>query len=310
MFIWLFTTVPKCVKYTIVIYLLEAIMRNDILSKKKESNERREVGSSIDDMIKAEFGWEVPVTQVPMPSGGLIYGSETGLKNRDYLNIKAMTAREEDMLMSPALRANGTFITEVLKSCVTDQGIDLDDLLLGDRDALMISVRITGYGAAYKSDVTCPNCNKSHQSYPFDLASLGIKSLDIEPIVEGTNEFAFTLPVSNLPVVFKFLTTVDNSNMNIEKKKKQEVFKGSIGNEITDDIFHHVISINGIKDRAKLKLFIERMSSMDSHSLRSFISKYEPGIDMKVPLDCDKCKTTTLMELPLGFSFFWPALEL
>ena len=96
------------------------------------------------------FGWSIPVEQVPLPSQGLIYPKDSVLHGKETLQIKAMTAQEEDILMSRALWKEGSVTTHLIKSCLIDKGVDTADLLSGDRNALLVSIRITGYGSDYK----------------------------------------------------------------------------------------------------------------------------------------------------------------
>ena len=110
------------------------------------------------DVMKDDFGWEVPTELVPLPTRGLIYDPESNLYNREALKIKAMTAREEDILSSQALLKEGTVIDHLIKSCITDQGIDPADMMMGDRNALMVAILITGYGPEYNVEANCQKC--------------------------------------------------------------------------------------------------------------------------------------------------------
>src|SRR5690554_2624285 len=107
-------------------------------------------GAGIQEMsreqyTKATLGFDIPVEAVPLPSRGLIYEDRHPLRGKDSVEYKAMTAREEDILMSPALIKKGTVITELIKSCLIDKTIDPSDLLSGDRNAIMVAIRATGY---------------------------------------------------------------------------------------------------------------------------------------------------------------------
>ena len=105
------------------------------------------------NIMKDDFGMEIPVDTVPIPSNGVTYGADTGLAGVETIDIRAMTAREEDILTSRALIKKGTVINELIKSCVVDKSINVEKMLVGDRNAVMIAVRITGYGAEYKAEV-------------------------------------------------------------------------------------------------------------------------------------------------------------
>ena len=113
---------------------------------------------------KNSLDWEVPVETVPIPSMGMIYGEDSFFFNKTTVDIRAMTAKEEDILLSQAYIKKGTVIDELIKSCIVGDGskINVDDLIAGDRNALCISIRITGYGANYNLSVKCKNCYKKN----------------------------------------------------------------------------------------------------------------------------------------------------
>jgi len=258
------------------------------------------------NVMKDDFGWEVPVESVPLPSEGKVYATNSPLSGKEMLDIKAMTAKEEDILTSRALIKKGTVITTLLQSCILDPGINVSDMLTGDRNALMVAVRITGYGADYRADVTCPACDtKSQQN--FDLGELPIKRLNIDPVSQGSNEFSFTLPVTKKEVHFKFLTGRDEEEMNIIAERKKAALPGMQGESlVTSRIARSVISIDGITDKNKINQFVERMPAQDSRKLRAYMDTNEPGIEMKAWMGCPHCGETSEVELPMGANFFWP----
>ena len=164
--------------------------RNEIFSSSDSTTPEKAIQKQ--DVTKDEFGWEVPVSSVPVPSQGKVYPVNTALHGVDTLDIKAMTAHEEDILTSRALIKKGMVISYLIKSCLIDKTIDADNLLVGDRNALMISIRITGYGSDYGAKVSCPECD--HVSpQRFNLTDLEIKRLVIDPVSPGENIFSFEL---------------------------------------------------------------------------------------------------------------------
>ena len=257
------------------------------------------------NVMKEEFGWEIPVELVPIPSSGIIYDPNSALYKKEAIKIKAMTAREEDILSSAALIKEGTAIDHLIKSCVVEEGIDPYKLVLGDKNALMVSIRITGYGTDYHIKPNCENCGKMNDIH-FDLSSLEIKRLKIKPVEDGKNEFEFTLPVTKKVVKFKFLTSSDER----ERDKKQQFFKNKIGanieNNITGYLESAIISIQGITDRNKINHFIKNMPAYDSKSLRGFIRESEPGIDMSHEFMCQHCQHVNKASLAITPEFFWP----
>jgi hypothetical protein len=256
------------------------------------------------DVMKEEFGIDIPVESVPLPSRGIIYSKNSGFFDKETLDIRPMTAREEDILSSKAYIKNGTVLAELIKSCLVDKNINPDDLISGDRNALLISLRITGYGSEYNSEVDCPACGFTNKSN-FNLADLKIKRLSIDPIEFGQNLFQVQLPVTKKNVKVKFLTGHDEKEMSIidERKRKNGINSASV---VTDRLCRSIVEVEGITDKNKIRMFVNNMPVRDSLSLRRFLEKNEPGIDMSVWLSCNSCHEESEVLLPMGTSFFWP----
>ena len=252
------------------------------------------------------FGWTVPIEQIPLPTAGILYPKENPLHNKESLQIKAMTAQEEDIIMSRALLKEGTIITHLIKSCLIDKSVDPNDLLLGDRNSLLVAIRITGYGSKYIVDVTCPECSSMNEQ-AFDLSNLEIQRLKIAPISHGKNEFEFKLPVTKKNVTFKFSTVgSEHENATTIERKRKLMPDMKVEGLITSLLENQIISIDGLRDRNKISGFIRSMPAGDSRALRLYINKNEPGIDMNVNMTCQSCSAQSKIGLPLGAAFFWP----
>lgn len=257
------------------------------------------------DRVKAEFGLDIPVELAPIPSGGKAYPHGHPLHGKDRVEIRSMTAREEDILTSRALLKKGTVITELIKSCLNDKTIDPSTLLTGDRNALMVSIRVTGYGADYDAEVECSECNvKSNQT--FNLAGLELQPLDIEPTSPGENLFEFRLPVCKKNVKFKFMTGLDEQEM-MATQAQQKKLGLSTDSAVTTGLKSSIVSIDGQDDRPKINSFINMMPARDSLALRNYIRDNEPGIKMKQNVECPACGATAEVGMPIGTSFLWPA---
>jgi len=284
-----------------------------VSDKIREGNEvftaeqAQQAGFQTRNVLADDFGFEVPVESVPLPSGGTVYPSDSPIYNTMTVDIRAMTAREEDILTSRALIKKGTVITELIKSCLTDKSISVEEMLVGDRNAIMTALRVTGYGSQYTVEVQCPECDeKSKQD--FQLTDLPIRRLDIHPAVEGVNAFEFKLPVTKKNVHFKFLTGRDETEISTIQERRKKL-GDKTDNLVTTRLQHQILAIDGIKDRNKINVFIKSMPARDSLALRKHIDKNEPGIDMKSWMDCANCFETSEVQLPMGASFFWPDTE-
>jgi len=256
------------------------------------------------EAVKAEFGLDIPTELVPLPSNGKVYPPTSSLYGKDMVEIRPMTAREEDILTSRALLKKGTVVTELIKSCLVDKTINTLDLVAGDRNALMVAVRITGYGAEYTAEVSCPECEAKSQQV-FNLAELPVKRLEIDPVAEGQNLFEFVLPHTKKKVLFKFTTGKDEEELTViqEKQKKLGLKTDST---VTTALQQAIVSVDGIEDRAKINNFIKAMPARDSLALRNHIRQNEPGLTMKQDMTCPECGHSEEVNMPLGVSFLWP----
>ncbi len=277
--------------------------RNEVFT----ANEARNAGFQTRSVMGDDFGFEIPVETVPLPSGGKTYPQSSPLYNAEVVQIKAMTAKEEDILTSKALIKKGTVIETLVKSCLIDKSINVDDMLSGDRNALMTAIRITGYGADYQVDVECPACSERSKQN-FDLSELPINRLTLDPLEPGENLFEFDLPVTKKKVVFKFLSGRDENEISTIAERKRK--KGIVNdNSVTTRLKHSILSIDGITDKHKIGVFVGNMPARDSLALRKFIDSNEPGIEMKSWMECPHCMTSSEVRLPMGASFFWPDTE-
>lgn len=261
------------------------------------------------DVLRDEFGLDIPVENVPLPSKGVVYPPDSPLHMQETIQIRAMTAREEDILTSKALIKKGTVINELIKSCLIDKRIDPNDMILGDRNALMVSLRITGYGSEYAIEVGCPACGeKSKQD--FDLSTLPITRLSQEPVAIGTNLFEAVMPKNNesdpnMVIRYRHLTGHDEVNMTqIAERKKKQGFQTD--NIITTRYQHQIVAVNDIQDKTKIQMFIQKMPSRYSLALRKAMDANEPGIKMKQNVHCPHCSEESEVSMPLGANFFWP----
>jgi hypothetical protein len=255
---------------------------------------------------KQAIGFDLPVASVPLPSGGKIY-PDGPLHLAEYIDLKAMTAREEDILMNRNLVRKGTVITELIKSCIIDKNIDVNSLISGDRNALMVAVRITGYSADYSPKVTCPACD-TQQDFSVNLENLPVKELDLTKVKQvgfAQNAFEFTLPMSKKTVVYKFLTGKEEERIlqDLEAKRKKGIVQENL---VTTKLMNSIIAIEGNTERGFINQFCQYMPARDSLALRTILEETEPGIDMSSEFVCNGCGHQEVLTVPLGPTFFWP----
>jgi hypothetical protein len=247
---------------------------------------------------------DIPYERVKLPSEGKVYAENTTLHNKKELDIRVMTAREEDILTSRALIKKGTVITELLRACIMDKSVDIQEMVAGDRNAIMVAVRISGYGREYPAEIVCNNCGHKFEN-DFDLGKLTLKKLGIEPVEEGKNLFKFTLPMSKSEVLFKFLTGKDEEEIDIIQTKMKKLGQ-VVDNLVTTRLKRSIVSIDGNEDKGYIARFVDRMRAGDSKALRRYVDKHEPGVNMKQEAECPACGDREEVHMPLGSSFFWP----
>lgn len=251
--------------------------------------------------------WSVPVQDVVLPSKGLVYPVESALHNRNSVEIRSMTAREEDILTSRALLRQGKAMSTLLRSCIMDKSVDPDDMLVGDRNAILIAIRASGYGVSYESKIECPECEASYE-HEFNLGSFETKELKQDPVKPGENLFSFKLPLSGKEVLFKLLTGAEEKELSlIQERIKKAKGVGSVENNITLRLIHQIVSLDGVTDRKEIRNIVENcMLAGDSLALRKHIEKVSPGLDMTKFVTCPQCGEESEVEMAVGPEFFWP----
>lgn len=248
--------------------------------------------------------YNIPVDSISLPSKGLLYSSDHPLCNEASVEIRCMTAREEDLLTSAALVKNGTVLDKLMESCLLNKTVEPGSLLLGDRSAILIAIRVSGYGSNYSVKVKCPSCFQEFE-HDFSLNGLTVKSLGAEPVESNTNVFQYVLPLSKSTVQFKLLTGNDETEINSahDKKKKLGV---QVENAVTSRLIHQILSVDGNSDKSVISKFINTMRAGDSLSLRKYINKISPDVNVKQTMSCKYCNEESEVGIPFGMSFFWP----
>jgi len=251
-----------------------------------------------------------PTEFVSLPSKGKFYPEGHPLKDKETIEIKQMTAKEEDILTSKSLLKKGVAIDKLIESLIVDKSIDPETLTIEDRSSIVISARISGYGPEYVTSVTCPSCsNKS--KFSFNLLNKvdkedndEIESLMAENLVdfEGGGFFSFKLPVTGWKVMCRALTGDDERiilKLNETKKKSNN---DSI---LIDQLKMMIVSIQDVTDIATIDSAIAAMPAGDSRYLRKMYSRVVTPVDLTQPYFCSKCEYEADMEVPLTADFFW-----
>lgn len=251
------------------------------------------------------FSFVVPTEFVELPSQGRFYPPGHPLHGKDSIEIRQMTAKEEDILTSRTLIKKGVALDRVISSVIVDKSIDPDTLLVGDRNAVIIAMRISGYGNKYETKVSCPNCGTS-QEYCFDLnhavVTDGSEARDLGVKANNDGTFNITLPLTNIDAQFRLLNGRDEKSfingMQADKKTKKE-------KNITRQLASIIVSLNGDDSIQAKQYFIDNVPSLDSRHLRSAYRLAAPNIDLTQHFECSECSHEQDMEVPLSADFFW-----
>jgi len=249
----------------------------------------------------------VPTEFVDLPSMGRFYPEGHPLHAQNSIEIKQMTAKEEDILTSRSLLKKGIALDRVIESVIMDKNVNPNDLLIGDRNAIIVATRVSGYGSEYLTNVTCPNCSHT-QKYEFDLNAgavyHGDEITDLQLVDHGDGTFSTTLPRSGFEIRFRLLTGRDEKilTQNAENSRKS---RGPEKN-ITTQLKNMVVSINGETNRTMITQGVEVLPSMDARHLRQAYKLAAPNVDLSQYFECEECGHEETMEVPLTADFFWP----
>jgi hypothetical protein len=240
---------------------------------------------------------KLPTETIELPSKGLVYPEDNPLSS-GKIEIKYMTAKEEDILTNQNYIKDGTVIDKLLKSLIVSK-VNYDDLIVGDRNAVMIAARILGYGKDY-------TFKYEEEEVTVDLSELEQRWLKEEDLIESNkNEFNFTLPHSKIDISFKLLNNKDERQVKAEIKGLQKIDKKS-SPEMSTRLKYMIQSINGNSEPKTIREFVDKyMLARDSRALREHIRTFQPDIDLTFNFaSSDGIERD--VTLPMTVNFFWP----
>jgi hypothetical protein len=230
-----------------------------------------------------------------------LYPKESPL-SKGVVEIKYMTAKEEDILTNQNYIQKGTVIDKLLQSLIVTP-INYNDLLTGDKNAILIAARILGYGKDYEFKY-------NEKETTVDLTELEDKLIDENLIVEGKNEFEYQLPFSKRSITFKLLTQADDTKIQNELKGLKKISKHS-NPENTTRLKHTIISVDGDRTPKTIRDFVDnQLLARDARELRKYMTYVSPDVDLTVDLTFEDGETLENVLLPIGVNFFWPDVEI
>ncbi len=241
----------------------------------------------------AEF--KFPTEEVELPSKGLVYPEDNPLSS-GKVEIKYMTAKEEDILSNQSYIQKGIVLEKLLRSVIVSKDVDVDDLVVGDKNALLIATRILGYGKDYSVTL-------AGQNYTIDLSELNNREFDSSLITKGINEFSYTLPSTNISLTYKIITGKDEKAIEREIAGLKKLNKEA-SPELSTRLKHMILSIDGNSERKDIREFVDNhLLARDSRAFRAHISETQPDVDLNYVTESGE-----EVSVPIGLNFFWPDL--
>jgi len=247
-----------------------------------------------------------PTEIVPLPSKGLVYSEGHPLAD-GFIEMKYMTAREEDILTSQNLIKQGVVLDKLFESLIVTP-INYGDLYVGDKNAIMVAARVLGYGKEYTVEIDDPFSPGNKQKLTIDLTQIEHKEVDYSPFESRATEFDYTLPISNRTVTFRLLThDIEKQIKNELKTMNKALVKTGIDKELTTRLKYVIVAVDGERGRATVDNFVDNeLFASDSRALRQFIKEFSPDLDMTFTFVSDITGEVKEMDIPLEVSFFWP----
>ncbi len=244
-----------------------------------------------------------PTEIISLPSKGLVYPESSPLAKGE-ITIKLMTAKEEDILTSATLIKKGIQLDKLLEALVVEPGVNVNDLVIGDKNAILISSRMLAFGPEYIVKINDPFINEEVET-SIDLSKTKLKEVD-ESVLRRDNEYSFILPVSKTPIKFKLLTHGDELAIQRDIEASQKATKQA--NEITTRYRRIIVEVDGNRDLGYISNFVSnRLLAGDSKALRKEISAISPDLDLTFDYTSPVTGETEALKIPFGIGFFYPA---
>jgi hypothetical protein len=244
-----------------------------------------------------ESKFSLPTETVDLPSKGLLYPEDSPLSS-GKVEMKYMTAKEEDILTNQNYIKNGTVIDKLLQSLIVSKDIKVNDLLIGDKNAIMIAARILSYGKDYKVQF-------AGEDVVVDLSLLENKKIDEELLSGKKNEFTFQLPNTDNSLTFRLLTHIDEKNIEREIEGKKKINKDS-STQVTTRLAYIITSVNGLSEKKDVREFVNNyLLAKDARALRDYYSEVSPDINIQHTYT-DEAGREEVFDIPIGIDFFWP----
>lgn len=256
------------------------------------------------------MGYSIPTELVDLPSEGRFYPSGHPLHNEKHVEIRYMTAKDEDILTSPSFLSKGVAIDKFISNILVNKNIDQDSLLDADRNAIMIAARTTGYGKYYETSFDCQHCG-ARSDVNVDLTSFGVRKtneLALEELGVQIKDGICSFQTELLEADFEIKLSSYGDAKNLVQTNDNKVRLGLEESQTTDFLKSIIISVNGAEDRDIINRVVDLMPALDARKIKKVHKLAVPEVDTEVELICSKCGQASRMEVPFTAGFFWPEL--
>ena len=240
--------------------------------------------------------FKFPTEQVELPSKGLVYPESNPLSS-GTIEMKYMTAKEEDILTNQNYIQDGTVIDRLLKSLIISK-VNYDDLIVGDKNAIMVAARVLGYGKDYSFTYL-------GEERTVDLSLIEPKFIDESLVEKGVNKFTFELPSTKNTIEYKLLTGHDDRKIKAEVKGLQKLDKNA-SPELSTRLKYMITSVDGNTETKSIREFVDNyMLARDAKAFRTHISNTQPDINLVFEFEGVN-GTDEEATIPITLNFFWP----
>jgi len=245
----------------------------------------------------------IPTEFVVIPTKGKFYPPNHPLYNVEEIEMRYMSAKETDILTSKSLLKKGIAVDRMIESLLIDKSIKANEMFTGDKNALVVAARISGFGPQYDAQITCESCGQSTE-HSFDLGELKIKESPDDVRFSELGTFFVKLPKTEIEAECCLLTGKDESFLvtAAEKRKRLKLTDTTM----TDQYKMIIVSLNGVTERSKVEEFVDVMPAMDATHLRKEYERARPDVDMTCMFECQHCDADNDISIPFSANFFWP----
>ena len=248
--------------------------------------------------------YDFPTEVITLPSQGKCYPENHPLASGE-IEIKYMTAREEEILASQNLIKKGVVLDKLFESIIADKSINVDDIIIGDKNAIVLATRILGYGPDYKIEFTGDDGEKEQIS--IDLSKVQTKEVDLSKL-NRNNLYEWVTPTTKNVLTFKMLTHGDEKKIDTDVKAMDRLNRGGVSQSLTTRYRYMIKSVDGKEDTKSIVDFVNnKFLARDTRAFRTHIKELQPDMKMEFEYDNPNTGEKEMTPIPMGVGFFWPS---